>query len=109
MGAGIQNRVTALYDNNAAGLSEIQLLKGIDFPSTFIVLTLPHVGIGENYPTIGPSKGECVDINGRVCSIELFLGRDVLTENENLIPVMWKGYIGRIDAYQGEITKKNEI
>jgi hypothetical protein len=109
IGAGIQNRIIALYDNDAAGRSEIELLKGISLPSNFKIITLPHIEIGENYPTIGPTKDECFNINGKACSIELFLGRDVLTENGNLIPVMWKGYVDRIGTYQGEITKKSEI
>jgi hypothetical protein len=109
IGAGIQNRVIALYDNDATGCSEIELLKTISLPSNFKIITLPHIELAKNYPTIGPTKDECVDINGKACSIELFLGRDILTENGNLIPIMWKGYIDKIGTYQGEITKKGEV
>lgn len=109
IGAGIQNRTIALYDNDAAGCSEIELLKNINLPTNFRIITLPHIELAENYPTIGPTKDECVDINGKACSIELFLGRDVLTESGNLIPIMWKGYIDKIGTYQGEITKKGEV
>ncbi|MDQ7095473.1 HEPN/Toprim-associated domain-containing protein [Desulfosporosinus sp. PR] len=109
IGAGIQNRIIALYDNDATGCSEIELLKTISPPLNFRIITLPHIELAENYPTIGPTKDECVDINRKACSIELFLGRDVLTENGNLIPIMWKGYIDKIGTYQGEIIKKGEV
>jgi hypothetical protein len=109
IGAGIQNRIIALYDNDASGCLEIELLKTISLPSNFRIITLPHIELAKNYPTIGPTKDECIDINGKACSIELFLGRDVLTENESLIPIMWKSYIDKIGTYQGEITKKGEV
>ena len=70
---------------------------------------LPDIEFANSYPTIGPNGEECMNINGRACSIELFLGRDVLSMNGELIPVHWKGYIDKTGTYQGEVLKKSEI
>lgn len=109
IGAGIQNRVIALYDNDTAGRVELECFKNIKLPENFRVMTLPDISLAENYPTVGPTKDESIDINGKACSIELYLGRDVLTEQNRLIPIMWKGYKEQIKAYQGEIKNKSEI
>ncbi|EMS72779.1 HEPN/Toprim-associated domain-containing protein [Ruminiclostridium cellobioparum] len=109
IGAGIQNKIIALYDNDATGRLEIEMLKNICLPTNCRIITLPYIELAKSYPTIGPTEDECVDINGKACSIELYLGRDALTENGSLIPIMWKGYIDKIYTYQGEITKKGEV
>ena len=107
--SGIQNRVIALYDNDSAGLAELVELKKINIPSNFRIMHLPDIEFANSYPTIGPNGEECMNINGRACSIELFLGRDVLSMNGELIPVHWKGYIDKTGTYQGEVLKKSEI
>lgn len=109
IGAHIQNRIIALYDNDAAGLSEILALKSINIPDNIRVLHLPDIKLCESYPTIGPTADENVNINGRACSIELFLGMDVLSEKGALTPIMWTGYNEKTKSYQGVITHKREI
>ena len=47
-----------------------------------------------------------MNINGLACSIELYLGKDVLTKEGQLIPVQWKGYDQTLEKYQGEIIDK---
>ena len=48
---------------------------------------MPDIELANNYPTIGPNGEEYMNINGRACSIELFLGKDVLSEDGKYIPV----------------------
>lgn len=109
IGAKIENRIIALYDNDTAGLAEMKLLESIKIPSNVRIMHLPNLDICKSYPTIGPSRNEDADINGRACSIELFLGKDVLTENKKLLPIMWTGYNHKLKSYQGVITKKEDI
>lgn len=107
--AGIENRVIALLDNDAAGVeAETQLLE-IKLPNNFRVMTLPDVKIAEKYPTVGPTKNEKVDVNGRACSIEMYLGRDVLKDGEEIEPVMWEGYREKVKRYQGKLLNKAAI
>ena len=107
--AGIQNKIIVIYDNDAAGLNEIEKFEGIPLPSNFRIISLPHISLANNYPTIGPTNVETMNINGKACSIELFLGEDVLAEQGQLTPIMWGGYIEKIKTYQGEITNKATI
>ncbi|MFA1672067.1 hypothetical protein ACDY97_04420 [Rhizobium mongolense] len=49
-----------------------------------------------------------MDINGAACSIELFLGRAALSdENGNLRPVRWSSWNKAASRYQGELENKN--
>jgi len=109
IGAKVENRIIALYDNDAAGLSEIESLKSIKLPENVRIMHLPDLTICNAYPTIGPTVNEAANINGRACSIELFLGNDVLSIDGSLTPIMWTGYIDKVKNYQGEITRKGEI
>lgn len=107
--AGIENRIIALYDNDSAGLSEISLLKKIPIPPNVKVMHLPDLDLCSSYPTIGPAGNSVDDINGRACSIEMFVGKDILKENGEYVPVRWKSYIDKVGAYQGEIVSKSEV
>lgn len=107
--SGIQNRVIALYDNDSAGLAELVDINDFLVPDNFRILHLPDVELAKNYPTLGPNGEEFLDVNGRACSIELFLGKDVLSENGKLIPIQWKGYVDKTKSYQGEVMQKGLI
>lgn len=107
--AGIQNRVIALYDNDSAGLAELQILKSISPPPNFRILHLPNLELAENYPTLGSSGKEIMNVNGKACSIEMFLGKDVLSIDGELTPIQWKGFIEKTQTYQGEIMNKTLI
>lgn len=112
IGAHIQNRIIALYDNDAAGLGEILLLKAIRIPQNVRILHLPDIELCEAYPAINSNtdKNEnMVNINGCACSIELFLGRDVLSEEGKLTPIIWKGYNEKTKIRQGAITHKGDL
>ena len=107
--SGIQNRVIALYDNDSAGLAELIDLMKFHAPDNFRIIHLPDIDLAKNYPTLGPNGEESLDINGKACSIELFLGRDILSEEGRFIPVHWKGYIDKTQTYQGEVMQKSLI
>ena len=109
-GAGILNRVIALFDNDTAGNSALQSLKAISLPPNIKTLSLPLLELAMNYPTLGPSGVSVMDINGLACGIELFLGAEILTASDGgLVPVQWKGYDARLRRYQGELLAKGDV
>jgi HEPN/Toprim N-terminal domain 1 len=108
-GAGIENRVIALFDNDTAGHAALSLLRDISLPQTMRILSYPDLALAALYPTAGPTGTSVQNINGLACSIELFFGRDVLEIAGQLVPVQWKGYDERMKRYQGEITNKNML
>lgn len=86
--AGISNKIIALFDYDAAGVATTERLKKRKFPSNFRVMNLPEIGLADNYPTIGPQGIINENVNGRACSIEMYLGIDILTDtNKQLAPV----------------------
>jgi hypothetical protein len=109
--AGIQNQIVAIFDNDAAARDAQFSLKNITLPSRIKILNYPHLLLAENYPTIGPTGIHSMNINGLACSIEMYLGEDVLKKDQDelLSPIQWKGYISRINAYQGEVLDKKAI
>ena len=57
-----------------------------------------------------------MDINGKACSIELYLPQELLKDDsDKLYPIQWKGIVERkigqekISDYQGEIQNKDKI
>lgn len=108
-GAGIENKIIALFDNDTAAYSTIESLKHIDIPSNIKVTHYPDIDLANHYPTYGPSGLTRENINRLAGSIELYFGVDVLKENGDLTPIQWKGYDERIGKYQGEILHKNEL
>lgn len=108
-GAGIENRVVALFDNDTAGHSAAFNLKSIRLPSTIRVLHYPDLEFARQYPTTGPTGESLQDINGSACSIELFYGKDVLSASGGLAPVRWRGFEDRMKRYQGEIQFKDAL
>ena len=106
-GAGIENRTIALFDNDAAGHSAASLLQHIQHPPNIVVMNYPHITLADSYPTRGPNGESIQDVNGSACSIELYFGRDVLTVDDQLVPVQWKAYDERAKRYQGEIQYKD--
>ena len=109
VGAGVENRVVALFDNDTAGHSAASLLKNVRLPSRIRVLQYPDIDLAKSYPTDGPTGPSNQDINGSACSIELYFGRDVLTASGRLVPVQWRGYDARMRRYQGEIQSKDAL
>lgn len=110
VGAGIFNRTIAILDNDTAALDALRSLRDVSLPDTIRVITLPHLSLAENYPTIGPQGNINVDINGLACSIEIYFGIDVLSNAQGeLEPIQWMGYNKTLQQYNGEIIAKREI
>lgn len=109
-GSGILNRVIALFDNDTAGLEACSILSKVSMPDNIKIVRLPDIEIAKSYPTIGPTGLMNFDINGKACSIEMFLGADVLKDDKGvLLPVVWGGYNAKTKQYQGEVEQKGEI
>ncbi|KGM06838.1 hypothetical protein LP43_1330 [Methylophaga thiooxydans] len=109
IGAGIGNRVVALFDNDTAAKVALKALKDVDIPNTIKVVHYPEIEICNDYPTIGPSGLSNLNINGLAGSIEVYLGIDTLEIDGELTPVQWKGYESSLKQYQGEIVDKGEV
>ncbi|MFE4831464.1 hypothetical protein [Streptomyces sp. NPDC056672] len=112
--AGIANRVVALFDNDTAGCDALRALRPDTLPANLRAVRYPDLELARRYPTIGPptcdapgGRREHADVNGAACSIELYLGIDVLAEGGgSLPPVQWRSFISGMDRYQGEIMGK---
>lgn len=109
-GAGIINRIIALFDNDTAAEAAIKTLTTVHLPENIVIKKYPDLTLAENYPTIGPTGPANTNINGLACSIELYLGEDVLKdENGEMFPIQWRGYEASVKKYQGEIMNKADI
>ncbi|MDQ2950248.1 MAG: HEPN/Toprim-associated domain-containing protein [Acidobacteriota bacterium] len=109
-GAGVSNRVVALFDNDAAGTVQRLKAKAMPLPRNFRVIQLPHLTWAERYPTLGPTGLVEADINGLACSIELYLGMSALEdETSGLIPIQWTGIERSLSRYQGELLDKRAV
>lgn len=109
VGAGIKNRIIALFDNDTAAESALRGFQKTIIPRNIKILQYPNIKIAESYPTLGPSGISKMNINGLACSIELYLGRDILCKDDNLMPIQWKGYDQTLGKYQGEIIDKSSV
>ena len=111
--AGIANRVVAVFDNDTAAADA---LRG-KLSRQIRTIQYPAIDLAKEYPTLGPPTMESLegslslaDVNGLAGSIELYLGKDVLTRDDGtLCPVHWKSFIPRMHKYQGEILDKEDI
>jgi hypothetical protein len=108
-GAGIVNKVIAVFDNDTAGEEAIRSLRQINLPGNLCVLKLPELRMLRKYPTLGPSGPITMNVNGLAASIELYLGDDVLRQNGTLAPVQWSAYNSVMGKYQGEVLEKDKI
>jgi hypothetical protein len=109
VGADIKNKVIALFDNDTAAESAISGLSKTKIPPNIKIKQYPIIDIAKNYPTIGPTGITNMDINGLACSIEMYLGRDILSQKDGFMPIQWKGYDSKLKKYQGEIIDKTKV
>jgi hypothetical protein len=116
--AGISNRVVALFDNDSAAEDAMRSIDAGKLPTNLYVGKYPELEIARDYPTLGPPSTattagyvpSSANVNGLAGSIELYLGKDVLTRADGtLFPVQWTSYIAGVKRYQGEIIEKKEI
>jgi hypothetical protein len=110
IGAGIQNRFIALFDNDTAAQVAIKGLSGVQIPKQVKILSYPEISLANNYPTIGPQGKVLMNVNGLAGSLEMYFGADVLRlGTTDLTPVQWRGYDQSIAKYQGELLNKNKL
>lgn len=86
----ITNRIIGLLDNDKASVDAITNKKLNKLPENIKLLNYPDIELAKKYPCIqsnGTIKDE--DVNGRAAAIEMYFGRDVLTDNNKLYPVVW--------------------
>lgn len=108
--AGIVNRVTSIFDNDTAAEVAVRSLRNMRLPQNIRVLKLPDFGPLREYPTVGPTGLNSMDVNGIAGSIELYLGTDILSDETGaLTPVQWTGFEASLKRYQGEVLSKSVI
>jgi hypothetical protein len=106
-GAGIANRVIALFDNDTAAKAALRGLQRIKLPPSIRVAQYPSLPLAEAYPTIGPAGRAEMNVNGLAASLELYYGEDVLRDaGGELVPVAWTNYEQVVGSYHGEVTNK---
>lgn len=107
--AGINNRILAILDNDAAA-SEAMASLPRNLPNNIKVIQYPELDLMTSYPTIGPQGEINMNINGLAGSIEMYMGKDILTGNDgNLELVQWGGYMNRVKKYQGSLINKDAV
>jgi hypothetical protein len=110
VGVGLGNRVIAIFDNDTAAEDAMQSLKKVKIPRNIKITKYPDMAMFKKYPTLGPGGISNQNINGLAASIELYLGKDVLSNQERVLtPVQWKGYNQSLKKYQGEIMEKDDL
>lgn len=109
-GAGIINKVVAVFDNDTAAHAALKGLKKAKISNNIKIFTLPDIGILNDYPTIGPSGMVNMNVNGLAGSIEPYLGQECLLDPEGeYYPIQWTGLDTGLQKYQGEITEKDRV
>mgnify|MGYP001587389859 FL=1 len=108
--ARISNRVVALFDNDTAAREALQGLKDITLCESMRVIACPPLDLARNYPSLGPTGLQSLDVNGLAASIEMYFGEDVLRRDDGtLTPVQWRGYNEKLKSYQGELLEKERL
>jgi hypothetical protein len=106
----VNSRIVALFDNDATGVSALRRLRSRKLPTNIVTSVLPDLELARNYPTIGPGGMLLMDINGKACGIEMYLGETCLRRpSGELAPVRWKSYDAASGSYQGELEEKNVV
>ncbi|ERP95684.1 hypothetical protein Q669_29365 [Labrenzia sp. C1B10] len=110
-GARMEQSILALFDNDAAGVAESRHIDRIKaLPNNIKTMVLPDIELAKDYPTIGPEGRRRMNVNGAACSIELFLGKQALTDRDgDLHPIRWTGWNNQIQRYQGALEHKDDV
>ena len=111
-GAGIRNRILAILDNDTAAQCTLRAIngKGIKLPNNIKIVQYPGIELLQQYPTVGPQGESLMNINGLAGSIEMYLGKEALTDDDGKLErVMWRGYMQDVDKYQGVLINKNIV
>lgn len=110
IGCGIKNRILVLFDNDAAGHEALGRLIETKLPPHVFAMTLPVLEAARAYPTLGPDGASIADVNGRACSLELYLGGDVLLDRGRQAPsCSVDRFNEKLRRYQGQIASKSHV
>jgi hypothetical protein len=110
VGAGIVNRIIAVFDNDTAARSALRGLRNVQMPENVRVIHYPYLDAAREYPTLGPQGIINMDVNGLAGSLELYFGLDVLQQSDGtLTAIQWRGYDDTLGQYQGELMNKPEL
>jgi hypothetical protein len=104
--ANVKHPIIALFDNDTTGIMEMNKLNTKTLTDNIRVLKFPDIPLAKKYPTVGPTGNKIMNVNGSACGIEMYLGSDILTKEDGLIPVRWKNFNDKEQKYQGEIIEK---
>ena len=63
-GAGVTNRIVALFDNDTSAREATRALKPLSLPSNIVALHYPDLELLRDYPTLGPSGLTTLNVNG---------------------------------------------
>jgi hypothetical protein len=109
IGAGIKNKITAIFDNDAAAIDALTSLSKVNLPYNIKVIRYPDLDFATKYPVLVEDQVELMDINGIACSIELYCGKDSIGDGESYFPIKLKNILPGINLRQGEITEKRRV
>jgi hypothetical protein len=109
LGAGINNRIVAVFDNDTVAHDAIRAFDKMQLPSNTKVLVYPDMERLNSYPTVGPGGEQFLNVNGLAGSIELYLCEEALMVDGQLSRVQWTGYNSGMARYQGEVMAKSKI
>lgn len=111
VGAKMPNKILAIFDSDTIAIESINTLKKISLPDNIKVTQYPDFELLRNYPTLGPNGYASQNIFNQAASIELYLGKDCITDHESseYYPIIWKSYNEHLRQYQGEISNKRKI
>lgn len=104
--ANVKHPIIALFDNDTTGIMEMNKLNTKYLTENIRVLKFPDISLAIKYPTMGPTGKKIMNVNGLACGIELYLGREILTKEDDLMPIRWKNFNEKEQKYQGEIIDK---
>ncbi len=115
----LKAKFIAIFDNDTVGVHARKKLEYdiITLPENCRILNYPSIKFAEHYPTIAINGKRVLDnINGRACSIELYLPYCLLKSNDGtFFPIEWESRVQckigeeRITGYQGKIIEKDFI
>lgn len=113
----LKARIIAIYDNDTAGqFAKLKLLDDVKIPDNIKILNYPDMNCFNKYPTFSPNKELVFDnINGRACSIELYLPDECIKDDNGFYYIEWQSMqslnlsSGLKKEYQGVISKKEMV
>ena len=114
----LKSRFIALYDNDTAGTQALKKLcfEVGEMPDNCRALHYPDIARAKRYPTIGINGKTVLDnINGRACSIEIYLPDFIIKNGTEYPPIEWgnrmKAEIAgeTLNEYQGKVLTKPDI